>query len=122
MGRMQLFYRFELQDHLVLDDDIGNIVAHDSLIVENLDRNFFFGLETGFLQFDEQGILIDALQETKAQLVMHFVRALDDLSCEVFVFQLRVFFGTDYADDTDSSCAVGFGPPNRHCNPSRCCQ
>ena len=103
MGWMQLFHRLELQDHLVLDDDIGNIVADDFFVVEDFNGHFLFSFETGLFQFDQQSILVDALQETKSQRVVHFVCAFDDFCREIFVFQLCFFFGTDDTDCTDTA-------------------
>ena len=44
--------------------------------MEDFDGHFLFGVETGLFKFDQQGILVDILQETKPQRVVHFVYAI----------------------------------------------
>ncbi len=41
MCRMKFFDGLELQDHFVLDDDIGDIITDYFVFVEYLNRDFF---------------------------------------------------------------------------------
>jgi len=75
MSGMEFLYRLEFEDYFVLYNNVGNIVADQLVLVIDFDLFFVFGMEAGFFQFDQEGILVNGLEEAESEGVVDFVGA-----------------------------------------------
>jgi hypothetical protein len=72
MGIIQVTDRLELDENAPFDQDVCGEVANDSSIVPYLNTVLLLEFDPSLPQLDSQGIPVDFLQETAAQLVAHF--------------------------------------------------
>ena len=81
VGWVKIFYGLEFEDDGVFDNDVCGVIADQLVLVIDFDLFFVFGMAAGFFQFDQEGILVDDLEEAETEGVMDLVGALDDLGC-----------------------------------------
>ncbi len=72
-----------------LNNDIGNKLTNNLIVIANNNRRLRLRLDTFFSKFNHQAFLIDGFQEPKAQLVVDTVCAPDDLLGEFFIFHCQ---------------------------------
>ena len=75
VGRMEVFDGFQFEDDFVFNKDIGSVFSNQLVIIEYFDSFFLFGVEAGFCQFDQEGVLVDGFKEAESEGVVDFVGA-----------------------------------------------
>ena len=69
---------FELHDHCVIDEHIGDVGADDLSFVAHLHTALGYGIETVLLQLDGHGNAIDRFEKSVAECFVHYERGTDD--------------------------------------------
>ena len=59
----------------------GFQVVDQLVIIEYFDSFFLFGVEAGFCQFDQEGVLVDGFKEAESEGVVDFVGARYYFGC-----------------------------------------
>lgn len=75
VGRVEVFDGFQYEDDFVFNKDIGSVLSDQLVIIKDFDSFFFFSVETGFCQFDQEGVLVDGFKEAESEGVVDFVGA-----------------------------------------------
>ena len=75
VGRMEVFDGFQFEDDFVFNEDIGSVFSNQLVIIKDFNSFFFVGVETGFCQFDQEGVLVDGFKEAESEGVVDFVGA-----------------------------------------------
>ena len=75
VGRVEVFDGFQFEDNFVFNEDIGSVLTDQLVIIKDFNSFFFFSVEAGFCQFDQEGVLVDGFKEAESEGVVDFVGA-----------------------------------------------
>ena len=76
----------DFYDDLVLDDQVGTVLADDHTFVKNRNGDLPHERETDFLEIDTKGSFVGRFEQTRTEAAMHLDGATDDAMSEWVTF------------------------------------
>ena len=82
MDVVELVNRFQFNKDLFLNENVGNVVADDRIVVVDLDRELLLYVYMAPAKFMRKGVFIDLLKKSAAQYTAHAIRASNNALCQ----------------------------------------
>jgi hypothetical protein len=83
MFRNEALYRLDLADQYSLHKQVSVVNAHDSFLIDDVDRRFLLGGQARIAKVVSEGIDVDLLQKAPSELLVNFVRTANDSPCQL---------------------------------------
>jgi hypothetical protein len=79
--------RLEFDDYCVFHEQVGAIFSRQLALVPDSNGLLTLNVQSGVREFSDKRVLVDPLEKSVPERVVHLKIPLDDLLCYFFVFQ-----------------------------------